>query len=1793
MTEHHRTLESLAGLGSSRRKTLVLDPHPSAVGRWQATRAGAVNSWQWSEEQFVFSAGWLALVGMNGSGKSLTGGVLCPTFIDGDISSKSLSASGDAAGTLTSIHTQGRPGPAKSGTWWQEYGRTDPGPEGTNCTQWLTAGLWLKSSGGERTSLERAWFLVPARVNAQLTLERDGMPVDIGDLASQLAQHGGLLFTSSTTLENACKEHTSVVRREEEYTEAVRTAMYQPLDLSKMDALGSVLRALRSVQANDKISPSTMQATLTSALPSLDARRVQTLADALAKTEQLQDRLRSARKEKEVLNGVRAVYRRYVAAAASTAAVEFRDEHARHRQLLGQHRTLSDRQHNLTESLREASRLVRDEERRLGLLAQTIKTLEGRVAGHPGADLGGLAALAQQQEERARTSARDAGDAAGAHLTAHNACSEAEQEAEEAVGRLASLTREVGQSAAEAGAGAFHDAMAQAADRLGKSRTQEPTAALEQEVKGAREQMAAWLEAQSSAAEEVSAALGALSLLLTAQADAKERYDGARQDSETASEEAQRLVAAAEQAEDDARQALARFTAGLVRLPAPPRELVAAPTLDPDAVYGWLQESSAEALAALDLTGMQVRAQALAAGAASAITQAEAARVTASEAGSRARERAGALATEARKLARIPVGVEEMVEAVQHVAELAERMPSPDTAPMTDHLEATVAELADSARGELGRRRTLLQDAGEALDAATTATAHASRLSNDARDARETATGLRTRADEHQADAEQAGRQWARETKRWAASLTLLDRELLRLPDEQSIPRAVDAEALTEDVATAYRLASTRITAELTTATIDVASREARVDEIDDRIEEAERSEAGPAQSGWRPARHGRPGAPLWALVDFAGHLPAEEAGQLEGALLAGGVLDAWVSPDGELTAGDVTLLPTSRCEGPTLADLLVPDPQAPVAADRIREVLASIRVLEHGEPPVPGQAAFAPDGTVHLGPLHAQSPTGWTPRYIGASARERMRQILLTDLRAQRQEAVTALDTARQLVEALTGNLATADRERIFPHPARWLELASIATTATTNAARQEAAAGEAESAAASALHAAEDADLTASLSCRAAFVEPSTGAVRAAQAVCTELPGLVMACLEAARTALTNTAVMHAAAQHAITVEGEHTVAEAAWRTAQEAAAEIDQDRSSLPAELAAVLPTRAAAAEGLRHAAQAADALVDLEREVGRHSAVVLGAKTTLHRKARVTNVTVPTDAEPLRGHRQTLRDLHRGLGDWADEAIRTFFTLAAAVAHRTAASDAERHAGSLRERAEADASAAETARHHYTEELRQHDQPYKDLLAELEDSQNAQTELRELLTAHTQEEKDVEVDLALVTQEIGSHAGLLTQASEVAEKALETVQGLFDHGLVDELAGAETLSRPETATDAVHTVQLILEQRATSAGLNTDEARRAEQTARSNLESRVRMVLEKLLEIRRHVTTEEDPRTGWRRVIVTEYGRDQETGTASVGAKTLRQALADLDIAITSLEDDFNEQVQTEIKGVVFSELRKDINVRIHTAEQIVSDIRNTLKNVRTGVARVGVRLDWKPKNDDPVAREALSLIRDVNHEGSFDRMYDFFVEQLKNEEGTHVTWAKRVEHVFDYRNWYTWEISLTHRSFSDDPTNDTEVFQTVNPRRNPLARLSAGEKRLATMLPLLAAAHAFYSTSGYEGPRAIFIDELNAALDAPNLRMLLALLRTWDFDALVTLPAMQPLLVPETGAVGIHRIHQKSNTMRYTIPSIWTGRGTPQTARIHVGAPRLPADDLTVDAEDQHPDDLFSAFAQED
>ncbi len=101
-----------------------------------------------------------------------------------------------------------------------------------------------------------------------------------------------------------------------------------------------------------------------------------------------------------------------------------------------------------------------------------------------------------------------------------------------------------------------------------------------------------------------------------------------------------------------------------------------------------------------------------------------------------------------------------------------------------------------------------------------------------------------------------------------------------------------------------------------------------------------------PAPLPFRTAdRAGRPGAPLWALVEFAPELEDRDRAGLEGALEGAGLLDAWVMPDGTVLDVDDAVLvpggPGDALHGKTLRDALVPAPEAPVSTAVLEGVLA------------------------------------------------------------------------------------------------------------------------------------------------------------------------------------------------------------------------------------------------------------------------------------------------------------------------------------------------------------------------------------------------------------------------------------------------------------------------------------------------------------------------------------------------------------------------------------------------------------------------------------------------------------------------------------------------------------------------------------------------------------------------------------------------------------------------------------------------------------------------------------
>lgn len=148
-------------------------------------------------------------------------------------------------------------------------------------------------------------------------------------------------------------------------------------------------------------------------------------------------------------------------------------------------------------------------------------------------------------------------------------------------------------------------------------------------------------------------------------------------------------------------------------------------------------------------------------------------------------------------------------------------------------------------------------------------------------------------------------------------------------------------------------------------------------------------------------AREGRSGAPFWQVVDFQPALGGAERAGLEAALEGSGLLDAWVAPDGLLTAADGTRLLDSAWvqrpppSGTSLLDVL--QPVVPVDNNVTSDVVADLLrgVATGAQDAGDDESWIGLDGRFRLGALAGAWQKG-EAIYIGHTARARARTLRL-----------------------------------------------------------------------------------------------------------------------------------------------------------------------------------------------------------------------------------------------------------------------------------------------------------------------------------------------------------------------------------------------------------------------------------------------------------------------------------------------------------------------------------------------------------------------------------------------------------------------------------------------------------------------------------------------------------------------------------------------------------------------------------------------------------------------------
>jgi uncharacterized protein (TIGR02680 family) len=201
-----------------------------------------------------------------------------------------------------------------------------------------------------------------------------------------------------------------------------------------------------------------------------------------------------------------------------------------------------------------------------------------------------------------------------------------------------------------------------------------------------------------------------------------------------------------------------------------------------------------------------------------------------------------------------------------------------------------------------------------------------------------------------------------------------------------------------------------------------------------DRLEKGLHAPPPPPHTRDQGAREARAhGAPLWRVCDFAPGVTQEMRPGLEAALEASGLLDAWITPDGQLLTADEheTLLiegPPLPEGTPHLGEMLVPaiDPSdfraMAVGAAVVARILRAIGARAEA-----GSVWVDPRGTWRLGALSGT----WAKEraeHLGHASREETRRRALEKLTAE-------LEGVQQRNQAVTSELARLEETLARAH--------------------------------------------------------------------------------------------------------------------------------------------------------------------------------------------------------------------------------------------------------------------------------------------------------------------------------------------------------------------------------------------------------------------------------------------------------------------------------------------------------------------------------------------------------------------------------------------------------------------------------------------------------------------------------------------------------------------------------------------------------------------------------------
>jgi uncharacterized protein (TIGR02680 family) len=384
------------------------------VTRFEPTRAGIINMWDYRDEEFCFAGGWLVLRGPNGSGKTKALEVLFPFVLDGRIDTKRLNPFAAEDRTMKS-NLLFRGGENAIGYVWLELRHRDTGEA-------VTIGVGLHAAR-HRDAPVRWHFVADGRVGADFSLiTGDDRPMTRKQLAEEIGE-------------------TSLHASPTDYRAAIDQRLFG-LGRERYEQLLTLILTLRRPQLAKNLDPAKLSDTLTDGLRPVDDDLIAEAARSFDDMEAVATTLEGLTAADEATRTFLASYTTYLRTHARSAA----DAVTRRREASAQRRT------ELASDITALASAETAQAQAQAGRQEAEDALAGLRARHDQLKSSGAYQAVEQLadlERLVRTNEQTAAEAAAELARRGAATARARADTEQAAGILADLAAAVSRTAAE------------------------------------------------------------------------------------------------------------------------------------------------------------------------------------------------------------------------------------------------------------------------------------------------------------------------------------------------------------------------------------------------------------------------------------------------------------------------------------------------------------------------------------------------------------------------------------------------------------------------------------------------------------------------------------------------------------------------------------------------------------------------------------------------------------------------------------------------------------------------------------------------------------------------------------------------------------------------------------------------------------------------------------------------------------------------------------------------------------------------------------------------------------------------------------------------------------------------------------------------------------------------------------------------------------------------------------------------------------------------------------------------